>query len=187
MGGCVTGEWPALLITGHPDVPETVTVCCVLQMMLQKQLQTTVAVLMPTDLHGRRQLEHAQGFLVVLTRGVLEVPAFASLVVAVTAFPDRLLVPIVADSSFEFPDGDFYDLVRADSVLRLIGNVQDLIDAYQCLFGILACNFTVHGSMKIQWTEISEIVPQLAMVQRVSSYTRATEAPVRRSEALVSM
>lgn len=170
----------AVILGSRLDV-EAVSICHVMQKMIQRELQSPVSMVSRASAEAMEQLATSTFALVVLTRGCLGDPDFASYVAFLLASDLSAVVPIVADSSFMFPDPAFYKdlsdgLVMDERRLTTGLELEDIALAYKALFSSLAVRFSAHGSHKIQRVEIAEMLPRIqsatAQVATMSGQSR---------------
>lgn len=156
--GASTGE-SHIAIAGNMEDPEAACVCCILQRLLQAELQSAVAVL------GEALPQPPPPFLLAaLTQGVLQQASFAVALLAAHRAASVQVVPVVADYSFQFPDPSAWDrmqvgLAGPDLSSPSLGQaaLEDVVAAYKWMFSRLAIRFSAHGSARIQRAEIAEL------------------------------
>ncbi|CAE8713782.1 unnamed protein product [Polarella glacialis] len=99
---------PRILITGAVADAEALATCRVMQSLVQKQTQEETLVVQ-TAQATQAVLGSAVYMVVLFSRGMLRVPAFAEVLLAVVESEhDVGIVTVSADSGFEFPGPDFY-------------------------------------------------------------------------------
>ena len=100
-------------------------------------------------------LHTAQNIVVVLTKGLLQDSGFATLLFAIEwRCKDEPvdIVPVLADSNFEFPTPEFYTDLEIQG-----GNIKILADGFRRMLGIIALPFTPDRSLSIMKTQVDEI------------------------------
>lgn len=182
-----------LFMLGDTDEPESGCCCRVLQSLLQGKLQEHIRLVQPReDISSSQSLREAFGrarsILVILTRGMLQQPAFVAALACVPEDSRGNLVPIKADEFFVYPDPTFWEDLLAGKIVSettlesLSGTSLDEVSA-ACskLFNVLALKFSSHGSEQIQSTETEVIAGRLkTMLKSVKkSGARASTASAK--------
>ena len=145
--------------------------CQVLQRLLQKKTQlNTLVVTDATEMEQVVLTSRPLYLVVVLSRGLLEDPAFTRL----CAFTETVeVVNVHADAGFHYPDSAFYDELRAGNVLNfalpIIGEmaIEWVVERYKALFNVLALRFSSHGSSTIQAAEVKAMKKRFRLDKRI--------------------
>ncbi|CAE8598630.1 unnamed protein product [Polarella glacialis] len=158
---------PHILITGAVSSAEALATCQNMQMLVQASTlaETTVA---RSATEARASLLSARYLVVVLSKGLLEDPAFAGLLLATQSKffgpSDPIeIVTVNGDSTFEFPSMDFFERLEINGLGHLEvqglgpGNGPRLAAAYRSLLSVLALPLSPHGSLKMLKEQVKEI------------------------------
>jgi hypothetical protein len=153
-----TDEPAQILMTSSAGDAEARCTCEVLRSMLSVALRTSTSVA-HSPAEAAPHLPSALYFLVVLTRGLLDDPAFADLLLMVEqARQDTPLefVTALADSYFAFPAPSALAELRqrGDRGVRLAA-------AFGRLLNVLAIPVSPHGSSKLIGTQVGELCQRL--------------------------
>jgi len=178
---------PEVLLVGRPNDGEAVCTARVLQLLLQKAMCRSVLVVYTADAL-RNHMQLCKYLVVVLTRGLLDSPDFARTLHAAEGIA---LVPVLADTSFSYPDSSYYDKMLLGEIFPLdspvakeIG-VDNICNLYKKLFTILALTFTSHGSEHIQGAEVKGLMARFRwekMDQARSMDSRESDGKVEKGE-----
>ncbi|CAK9001285.1 unnamed protein product [Durusdinium trenchii] len=168
-----------ILITGAVGDAEALSVCEVVEEMIQQKLQVLCSVIR-TEEEARSSIPYASYVVVVLSRGLLREPHFAMIMLEsylqfkgwggstpggsrsrsmTLRGSDRgtEFVTVTADTRFEFPSMDFYHEI-ATSGLGMGEEVgRKLEKIYRSLLQMLALPLTPHGSKGLIEKQIHEI------------------------------
>jgi len=153
-----------LIITGDMSDPEASYVSQVMRRLLQA-MQISVEVVHQLDA-PRYQFPEASYMLVLLTRGALSCAGLAATLVANQRLdPGIELVPILADSSFVFPDEETWqNLVEGNILWDTSLDLWEVACAYKALLNVLALKFTPSGSIGVINMEIQEMLPRFRSI-----------------------
>lgn len=175
-------------ILGNFRDAEAVCICRVLQRYLQPLLIEPINVLEPPPPGPVEVPSGMRYLLVVLTRGVLQVPAFAATLTACMEDDSVEMIPIHADQSFVYPGDSFWaecekgTLIHWEELWSMALRIDRIELAYKALFNILALKFSAHGSEMIQTTEVQVLAIRL---QRAPSADPASYANQNAEESMV--
>jgi len=156
---------PQIIITGAITDAEALSACEIVRSLMQRQLQTVEIELVRSVEEAESYASTAVVFLVLLSRGLLQDPAFARILLEVLKDegegPIPSIVTVSADTGFQFPAGDFYTKLEAEGLgtpdLGAASGYQ-LSAAYRSLLAILAMPFNPLGSEGLIDTQISEVL-----------------------------
>merc|ERR1719160_1109114 len=121
---------------------EVISTCFVLRRMLQKTLQEAVSIIQNPAQWEVEDLARSRFLAVVLTSGLLENAAFASLLTKAVQCVECL--PVSVQASFAYPDNNFWANLGSGKVLnpedKLLGgaSLSDVTASYKTLFETLA-------------------------------------------------
>lgn len=126
--------------------------------------------------------------VVLLSQGVLKVPAFAAVVTA-AAKAGYSLLPVLVDGGFAFPTSDFWQalatghMVNRDVLAEFGATLDEVVVAYKVLFSASAVHFSAKGSVATQRTEAKTIAKRLV----AASTSGSGEAESARWEEMQAM
>jgi len=152
------GEAARILVVGNSSDSETLSTCMIVQTMVQVELQAVVVTARSAE-EAKPHLNSADFLLVLFTRGLLEDPSFARLMLAV-ATQGLEYVTLNADAAFEFPSSDFFKRIESEGLGqpglgREVG--PSLSKVYRALLSILALPLSPHGSEGILKKQVAEV------------------------------
>eukprot|EP00930_Biecheleria_cincta_P015195 TRINITY_DN12760_c0_g1_i3.p1 TRINITY_DN12760_c0_g1~~TRINITY_DN12760_c0_g1_i3.p1 ORF type:complete len:1977 (-),score=290.77 TRINITY_DN12760_c0_g1_i3:289-5610(-) len=161
------GAEPEMLIAGGANNEEAVCTMKVIRHLLLQHIRRSIKIVFTMDEAAKYQA-NAKYLVVVLTRGLLERADFAAILHAASGLD---VVPVLAETSFQYPDSAFYDALIAGKIFPLdapivqkIG-ISEIALLYKKLFTILALTFTAHGSSLIQQAEIISLTARFRWEQ----------------------
>ncbi|CAE8630546.1 unnamed protein product [Polarella glacialis] len=169
---------PRILITGAVADAEALAACRVMQALVQKLTQEETLVVQSAQ-EAQAVLGSAVYLVVLLSKGMLRVPAFAEILLAVVESEHNVeIVTVSADSGFEFPGPDFYKELEQTGLGEAgLGPEAGprLSKAFRSLLSVLALPLSPLGSEGLLDKQVSEISRRFRKFKKgASSFTLTT-------------
>ncbi len=171
----VVGGIGGIAIVGDTHNVETITVCYVLRIMLQKRMRVAIDVIGETLQQTEQKLSVANHLLVVLTKGCLKAQSVAMCVVKSLAYSELTTLPVNADKTFEFPGEDFWNALNVN--FPGIDN-KDLVTAYKSMLKLIAIILSPHASERILDAEVLQMVNCITDAKTVGAGKASITTPM---------
>ncbi len=169
-----TATEPRVVVTGAIQDAEALSSCEIFKLCLHEFLPAWCGVeVVRSSQEMLRHRETADYVVVLFTRGLLQDPNFASILMMVdgvngvnggTSSQTEVgekgceFVPIMADSGFVFPSQEFYEEIQQNGLGEATGPLGfELVQLYRKMLGILALPFSPHGSHGLITRQVLEI------------------------------
>ncbi|CAE8616377.1 unnamed protein product [Polarella glacialis] len=150
------GEAARILVAGNSGDSETLSICMTVQLMVQSELQCQVVTVRSAE-EAKPHLDSADFLLVLFTKGLLEDPSFARLMLAV-ASRGLEYVTLNADAAFQFPTFDFFNTIESEGLPGLPRELGPTLSrVYRGLMTILALPLSPMGSEGILKKQVGEV------------------------------
>ncbi|CAE8604277.1 unnamed protein product, partial [Polarella glacialis] len=153
----MASQKPRILVTGAVADAEAMSACNVMQILLQRETQEETKVVRSAA-EAHQWSGNAVYIVVLFSKGLLRVPAFAEILLAIVESSNVEIVTVSADTGFEFPGPDFYKELEANG-LREPGLGKEtglrLSKAYRALLSVLALPLSPLGSEGLLTKQVS--------------------------------
>jgi hypothetical protein len=183
---------PKMVIVGAISNVEAISACEIAQVLLQRSLDVEIEVVRSAeDMITFRPTAHV--VMVLLTGGLLKDSAFAEFLLEALRGKDDPRVPvpdiltISADTSFQFPSGEFYtELEKQGLGTPGLGPEQgpSLSAAFRSMLSILALPFNALGSRGLIEQQISEVGIRARKLLAKERAEVTVEIPVPQSKSV---